>query len=269
VKLDTLIRFTYIETQLYWEDGLSASELAKTFDLTRQTAQTAINDYRLQHPGQMRYDRSLKRHIAEKNFQPHYIRGDALTFLDHRRGQHFRALYLDDPDWCDIELTDVDRLLRPKLPRRVVQPILAALRHQQTLLIEYQPVAPDDIRQRIISPNHLVFVDNRYHLHAYCHKKLKHLDFVLSRIIEVEPANEDWISSEESPEWNESVTLQFRPNRELPLTLQQTLLRGYQGSEQGFLEIDCRKNEAFYVRRKLLKAVDDERGMPLWIEIDS
>ncbi|KHD06744.1 hypothetical protein PN36_15745 [Candidatus Thiomargarita nelsonii] len=60
--------------------------------------------------------------------------------------------HLDEPDWSEI--TDIDRLLRPKLPRQLIQPILAALRHKQTLLIEYQPVMPDGIRVRLISPNH-------------------------------------------------------------------------------------------------------------------
>ncbi|OAD19300.1 hypothetical protein THIOM_005072, partial [Candidatus Thiomargarita nelsonii] len=34
MKFDTLIRFAYLETQLYWGDGLAANNLAKTFDLT-------------------------------------------------------------------------------------------------------------------------------------------------------------------------------------------------------------------------------------------
>ncbi|OQY54131.1 MAG: hypothetical protein DRR08_06770 [Candidatus Parabeggiatoa sp. nov. 2] len=270
VKFDTLIRFAYIETRLYWEGGLAASELAKTFYLTRQTAQAVINDYRQQHLGQMRYDSSLKRHLAEEDFKPQYIRGDAVAFLDYLRGQNLRAHYLDEPEWSEVELADVDRLLRPKLPRRVVQPILAALRHQQTLLIKYQPVMPDDIRVCVISPNHLVFANNRYHLHAYCHERQKYLDFVLYRIVHVEPADEEWVSSEESREWNEFVTLRFRPNRELPQEVQETVLREYLGSDDNnILEIRCRKNEAFYVRQKLLKAVDSQRGMPLWIDIST
>jgi hypothetical protein len=268
MKFDTLIRFAYIETQLLWGDGLAANDLAKTFNLTRQTAQAAIDAYRLQYPGQMRYDKSLKRHIAEGDFEPHYVRGDAATFLDYLRGQNLRAHYLEESDWSEIELTDTDRLLRPKLPRHVVQPILAALRHHQTLLIEYQPVMHDDIRIRVISPNHLIFANNRYHLHAYCHQRQKYLDFVLSRIVHVEQGDEEWVSSEGSREWNEYVILRFRPNRELPEEVQETLLRGHPNNEKRILEIRCRKNEAFYVKRKLLKAVDKHRSMPLWIEIE-
>ncbi len=268
MKFDTLIRFAYLETQLYWGDGLAASDLAKTFDITRQTAQAAIDAYRKLHPGQMRYDRSLKRHLAEEDFEPHYIRADTTAFLDYLRGQNLRAHYLDEPDWSEIEITDVERLLRPKLSRHIIQPILAALRHRQTLLIEYHPIEPNDIRVRVISPNHLVFASNRYHIHAYCHTELKYVDLVLSRILSVEPASEEWVSSEGSREWHEFVTLRFRPNRELPPDVQETLLRGHSGSEKDVLEIHCRKNEAFYIKNKLLKARDRHRGMPLWIELD-
>jgi len=267
MKFDTLIRFAYIETQLYWGDGIVAGDLVNTFKLTRQTAQNILNEYRQKHPTQMRYDNSLKRHLAEKDFEPHYISQDTMAFLDYLQGQNLRAHYLNETDWSDIELTDVNRLLRPKLPRHIIQPVLAALRHHKTLLIEYQPVMPDDIRVRVISPNHLIFADNRYHLHAYCHTRQKYLDFVLSRIFYVEPADEDWVSSEGSYEWQEFVTIRFRPNRELPKEVQETLLRGYEGGENGILTIHCRKNEAFYVRRELEKKRDKTRDMPLWIEI--
>ncbi len=268
MKFDILIRFAYIETQLLWGDGLAANDLAQTFKLTRQTAHAAIDAYRQQHPGQMKYNGSLKRHVAEDDFEPQYIRGDAATFLDYLRGQNLRANYLEETDWSEIALTDFDRLLRPKLPRHVVQPVLAALRHKQTLYIEYQPVMPDDIRARVISPNHLVFASNRYHLHAYCHQREKHLDFALSRIVWVEAGGEEWVSSAGSREWNEHKTLRFRPNQELPKEVQETLLRGHPSNEKGILEIHCKKTEAFYVKQKLLKAVDKHRNMPVWIEIN-
>ncbi len=262
-----VIKFTYIETRLFWEDGLTAGELAKSFDITRQTAQTVIDEYRETHPHQMKYDRRKKRHVATDNFKPEYISPDPITFLDYLRGQRLREHYLEEKGgWSDIEVKDVDRLLRPRLSREIIQAILGALRHQQTLLIEYHAVMPDDIQVRIISPNYLVFADNRYHLHAYCHTRQKYLDFVLTRILSADPSKEEWVSGEHSHEWKEPVTLRFRPNPELPELVRKTLLRGYPGNEREILEISCNKNEAFYLRRKLLKECNDKK-VQLWIEI--
>jgi DNA-binding XRE family transcriptional regulator len=268
VKFDTLIRFSYIETRLYWEGGFTAGSLAKAVGITRQTAQAVIEEYRQKHPDQMRYDESLKRHVATDDFEPQYIRANTILFLEYLRGQNFREHYLDDESWSDTSVEDADQLLRPNLARNIVQPILAALRHKQTLWIEYHPVMEEEIRARIISPNHLVFANNRYHLHAYCHNTHSYRDFVLSRIIAVEPAQEEWVSAAGSEEWQKHVILRYKPNPELPLEVQKTLLRGYPGSDQGIWEIRCRKNFEYYIRSKVEKAFDKARNVPKWIEVN-
>lgn len=268
MKSDTIIKFAYIETQLYWGENISANDLIDTFCITRQTAQAILDEYREGHPGQMIYDRHKKRHVATAHFKPHYISPQPIAFLDYLRGQRLREHYLEDRvEWNDMKVTDVDRLLRPHLNRDLIQPILAALRHKKTVSIEYQPIMPDDIHVRTISPNHLVFADNRYHLHAYCHAVNRHLDFVLSRILHVELAKEEWVSSEGSHEWNQQVTLQFQPNPKLPEDVRKVLLQGYSGSEKGILKIRCNRNEALYIRGQISRKFDKTRRMPLWIEI--
>jgi hypothetical protein len=271
MKFDTLIRFAYIETRLYWEGGFTAGNLAKAFGITRQTAQAVIEEYRQQRPNQMRYDESLKRHVATEEFKPKYIQPNTMPFLEYLRGQNLREHYLYDESeesWSDTSVEDADQLLRPKLAREIIQPILAALRHNQTLWIEYHPVMEEEVRARIISPNHLVFANNRYHLHAYCHKTHSYRDFVLSRIIAVEPAQEEWVSAAGSEEWQKYVILRYKPNPELPLEVQKTLLRGYPGSDKGIWEISCRKNFEFYIRSKIEKAFDKARNVPKWVEVN-
>jgi hypothetical protein len=243
--------------------------LAESFDITRQTAQAIIDEYRETHPQQMKYDNRKKRHVALESFKPQYISSDPIAFLDYLRGQRLREHYLEEKgEWSEIQVRDVDRLLRPRLSREIVQAVLGALRHHQTLLIEYHPVMPDDIQVRVISPNYLVFADNRYHLHAYCHTRQKHLDFVLSRILSAAPSKEEWVSKEHSHEWNERVTLRFRPNPELPELVRNTLLRGYDNVAKGILEIVCNRNEAYYIRQKLKREFDEDRKVQMWFEIN-
>jgi hypothetical protein len=73
MKKDTLNRFAYIETRLYWGGGLTAGELAQACDLTRQNAQGVIKAYRDKHPGNIAFDTSLKRQVAGEHFEPNYI----------------------------------------------------------------------------------------------------------------------------------------------------------------------------------------------------
>lgn len=267
MKFDTQIKFAFIETKLYWEDGFTAGDLADAYDLTRQTVQTLLNSYRQQYPNQMQYDGNKKRHIATAQFEPHYISKRTSDFLDYLRSQELRAHYLEERDWDTIAITDVDRLLRPALTRMLIQPVLTALRYQRTLLIDYRARTASQIKVRIISPNHLVFSDNRYHLRAYCHKKQEYLDFVLSRIIHAEFADAEWVSSDGDTPWQKILTLVFRPNQELPDHVKETLLRGHVGREQGVWEVTCREALAYYVRRNILNRFDEQRRLPLWIEI--
>jgi hypothetical protein len=82
-------------------------------------------------------------------------------------------------------VTDADRLLRPKLILQIVKPVFHGLLHQKVVSIDYQKKNLQEGEETIrsISPNHIVFADDRYHLRAYCHKKDTYLDFVLSRIV--------------------------------------------------------------------------------------
>lgn len=273
MKLDTseksVSRYEYIETRLLWSDGITAGDLAKTFDICRQAAQKVIDDYRRLYPGQMEYDRSRKRHVATDGFEPVFIRKDPLLFLDYLRGQSMAGYYRQEQEWSSLDVSDIDRILRPALRLKTIQTILTGLRRHQAVSIDYWPkdLESGSITVRAISPNHLVFADNRYHVRAYCHLRNYYLDFVLSRILSAQIANDiDWVSSREDKEWNESVTMYFRPNPELAQSVQQAVLRNYEDEEEaGMRIIKCRKALGFYVERKLCKTKSEKYQMPLWV----
>lgn len=258
-------RFAYIETELFWGDGLTAGQLARTFKVTRQMAQKTIDQYREQYPGRMRYDASSKRHEATESFKPNFIRTSPLAFLDYLRGQALVGFYRDEQDWSDLAVTDVDRLLRPDLPLDIIRRVLAALRCQKSVVIDYRKkdLEPGSISMRVISPNHLVFADGRYHLRAYCHLKKRYLDFVVSRIAYAEESREDWVPSDYDKEWNEFTILRLKPNPSLPVSVQAAIFRGFEKGECGFRIIKCRKALVYYISRKLVSE-DPSYGMPLW-----
>jgi hypothetical protein len=258
-------RFAYLETELFWGDGVTAGQVASTFGLSRQIAQNVIDRYREEHPGQMYYDAKQRRHLPTTSFEPHYIRTTPIAFLDYLRGQALVGLYREDQDWSDLVVTDVDRLLRPELPISTIRTVLTALRRQQAVMIDYRKkdLEPGVVTTRVISPHHLVFADDRYHLRAFCHTKKSYLDFVLSRILHAEIAIDDWISEEYDREWSELVELRLKPNPLLPASVQQAVLRGFEKGEPGSRSIRTRKALLFYIKRRLL-ATDPKYSEPLW-----
>lgn len=258
-------RFAYIETELFWGDGVTAGQVASTFGLSRQMAQRAIDRYRKEHPGQMYYAAKQKRHLPMTSFEPHYIRTTPIAFLDYLRGQALVGLYREDQNWSDLAVMDVDRLLRPDLPIPTIRTVLAALRRQQAVMIDYRKksLEPGAVTSRVISPHHLVFADDRYHIRAFCHTKKRYLDFVLSRIVHAEIATDDWISAEYDREWNEFVELRLKPNPSLPASVQEAVLRGFEKAEPGSRSLRARKALLFYIKRKLL-ATDQKYNAPIW-----
>jgi len=262
------IRFEFIETRLFWGDGLTAGGLAEAFGITRQSAQSAIDDYRRRHPRQMRYDPKLKKHVPEASFSPIYIRKEPIKFLDYLRGQTLAGFYREERGWSDIELTDVDRLLRPDLPLEPIRTVLSALLQKQVVHIDYRSKNRESATVRSISPNHLVFADDRYHLRAYCHHQQHFLDFVLSRISRAEITNEEWVSSVEDDGWNTFITLCFRPNPALPKEAREAVLKHYETGDGNRRIVKCREAIAYYIKRKLLSS-DNKFGVALWEMVDN
>jgi len=259
-------RIEYIETRLLWGEGLTAGGLGNAFDISRPVAQKAIDHYRNMFPDQMKYDTSLKCHVATACFQSKFIKPDPLKFLDYLRGQTLAGYYKEERDWSDFEVEDVSRKLRHKLDFKIVKQVFTALKRKQTLLIEYKKkeLESEERTERIISPNHLVFAENRYHVRSYCHSRRQFRDFVLSRILYAEISYEDWIPSDEDWGWNEMVTLSFRPNPELPENIQQALLRNYDAEQLGVWHIKCRKAMAYYIKKNLMTP-DKNLSKPFWV----
>ena len=262
-----LERFAYIETELFWGDGFTAGQMARAFGISRQMAQTIIGQYREQYPGQMRYVARHRRHEATESFEPVFIRPSPLAFLDFLRGHALVGLYRDEYDWSDLPVADVDQLLRPELSLKPLRLVLASMRGRRTVRIHYlkQDLEPGagSMSIRVISPNHLVFAEGRYHVRAYCHLKKLYRDFVLSRIVRAGPTMDDWVSSDEDMEWNELAEMRLIPNPLLPSFAQILILKGFETAEPGIRIIRCRKALVHYVKRRL-RSVDARYGMPLW-----
>lgn len=268
MKLDIfnkkLRRYEYIETKLLWDEGITANDLAITFSISRQAAQAVLNEYRHLYPYQMVYNSKLKRHVAKQTFEPVFVRKDAKLFLEYLRGQSLGRYYKEEEDWSDIEITDVNQKLQTELDTRNTQIIMTALRRHKSVAIEYlkKRNVSEKTMFRVISPNHLIFASNRYHIRAYCHIKSAYLDFVLSNIISVEFSPEEWVSSADDMEWNEIVTVRLKPNPALPKETQNAILKRY-NTPDGVREIICRKALIYYIEKSLM--INQEDRISLWV----
>jgi hypothetical protein len=264
MKRDIDRRFAYIETCLYWGNGLTAKQLGEIFKIARQNAQASIAAYRRLHPGNMVYNQSNKRHEATGNFIPHHIHLEPRRYLNYLRGNSLANKFWEDEDWGGLHVEDIDTLFRPHLERDSVRKVVTAIQTHQVLRLEYH--AKEGVQHLTIAPNHLAYVSRRYHIRAYCYEWNKFIDLVLSRILSVEFSDEDWVSFEEDAEWNHEIELHFIPNPELPEILKRTLLLDFR-LDKGIYTISVRNALSAYVLREM-ERLDWKYHVPLWIRVD-
>lgn len=92
-----------------------------------------------------------------------------------------------------FSITDlsVDPLLNQHVDTEILRSVLHALRDKKGLEIEYVSAAPGTVAtRRIIDPLGLFFINNRWHIHAYCRHRHDSRDFVLSRILNIHATHE-------------------------------------------------------------------------------
>lgn len=264
MKHDMLRRFAYIEAQLLWGGGLTARALADTFGIARPNAQQTIAQYNEGHPGQMLYDRRRRRQERTQHFKPVYIRPQVSRFLDYQRAVAQIARFFDEPDWADLPFTDADDLVPQFYLNEPVGLVLAALRNENAVGIDYW--GKSSVGARCISPHHLVFADDRYHVRAWCHDRQAGRDFVLTRIFHAWPCAEERIGEDADTDWQARCDLVFLINPALPKDAREALRLDHLRPPAERLRLpNVRKALAGYVRRRLFR-VDPQFGLPLWVE---
>jgi hypothetical protein len=260
---DMLRRFAFIETRLLWGGGFTAAELAAAFGIARQNAQQTIAGYCRKHPRQMRYDRRRHRQVRTDDFRVNYVRDDVGRFLEYQRAIAHTALYHADPAWVDLPFADADDLVKPLYDKQAARAVLAALRRQEVVEIEYWSKQATQIRR--ISPHHLVFADGRYHVRAYCQDTLGWCDFVIPRIVTAQIVDDPWVDDDGDIDWHQREDLSFLVNPDLPASAQAAVRLDYlpQGTERLVVQ-GVRKALTLYVQRRLCRE-DWRFAVPLWI----
>lgn len=268
MKNDRSRMFAYIETCLYWGDGLTASMLGQVFNLARQNAQQVISAYREQHPSNMIYDASKRRHITKEDFTPHHISNKASAYLDYVRGMSAIAHYWDDMDWNEVIFEDVDKYLHAPQNNRVIQTVLSAIQNEQAISLRYQSKFQNKLQNRLreISPHHLVHASHRYHVRAYCHEFHKYFDFVLTRMSEVFISRTPWVSADGDESWHKPVELSFKINPDLPDLLKTSLRLDYNIDDIDIRRIETTQAKISYIRREM-ERIDWRYKKSFWIEI--
>lgn len=244
------LRLCYIERQLLWERRLTTTMLMETFGISRPQAQKDIKLYQ---------------QLAPKALKPY-----RLGIPYHQPTDSFEPVLLSKSDlqWQAIEeyaqptaahVTEMPMLIR-RHNLRVLAQLLSVIEHQRSIEAVVATMSSPKGRDRLLTPTAIAFVNNRYHVRAFCWDKMAYRDFLIGRFKSTlkvvkplkgakarddnAPAFEHFRGVPPKPdtEWQQIIELELRPNPHLSQDQQALIMSDYELGQDGtFKRIVLRK----------------------------
>lgn len=240
IRWDILLRYRMIEIISLWEGRLTTNHLQNAFGIGRQQASRDINAYiRDYGKDNLHYDRALKGYRPSDHFVPVFTKAVADEYLQmlNTNGE-FGATFasLAGAGGLTETIQPLNRDLRPQ----VLRPILQAAREGKRVEICYSSLRNPEPDYRVIQPHTIVFTGVRWHVRAFCERKMDYSDFVLSRISdnpEITLKGDNGAKGDDA--WQAKVTLEIAPDLRLSEAQKKMIERDF-GMTGGMLRLETR-----------------------------
>lgn len=254
-------RLEFIEFRLFWEGGVNRSDITDFFSVSVPQASKDLSHYQEIAPGNVRYDKSLKRYFASDAFSPKFLQPDAARYLT-QLNSIARGVLTAGETW----LSQVPDFSAVPLPRRTMDPailrrVLASVRAGRSLEIRYQSLNAEKPKPqwRWISPHAFGFDGMRWHTRAFCHDDQKFKDFLLPRILEVRGEGPPAAESDQDQSWHETTKVALKPHPKLSADQQKVIASDY-GMKNGLLHVEVKLAMLFYFLKRMgLDFKEDEK----------
>ena len=250
-------RYFFIELLAYWEGRINSKDMERQFNQSRQQSSADINSYKEQAPQNLEYDSSRKTYRPGMHFQCLYIPDSVDTYLNW-----LHTGVLPAPIETAGQLTSVLTLPSRHLSPFIMRGLVAAVRQQRRIEVEYVSLNNPDDQGRIIAPHSFVYTGQRWHLRAWCEKSKSYRDFVLSRFRgtpELMDASQHLVDDDQG--WNTQVTVILQPDPRLNPAKRAVLEADYQ-MVNGQLAITTRGCLVQYLLRELQVSTKVLDGTP-------
>jgi predicted DNA-binding transcriptional regulator YafY len=262
VRWDLLLRYRLIEVISLWEGRLTTNHLTDAFGIGRQQASRDINTYIRDYATEnLAYDGKLKGYRPTNCFKPVFTQGIADEYLQVLSTQQDLAntfSSLQSTLSLSETITPPLRDLRPE----VLAPITQAAREKKRIEICYSSLRNPIPEYRVIQPHTVVFNGQRWHVRAFCERKMDYSDFVLSRISdrpELTLVGDN--TAEKDIAWQSMVTLELCPDPRLNKAQKQLIARDY-GMTKETLKIQTRGALVAYMLQNLRVEFEDPSTPP-------
>jgi predicted DNA-binding transcriptional regulator YafY len=182
LKWEQRQRLTLLEATVFWSGELSTATLTQHFGISRVQASKDFTLYQSLCPGNIRYDKSLKRYVIDETFKAAFMVGSAgefLQILKVRQGVCSNTLVaLAD----NLPIVEVLEPAFRQVDAMVLQTINQAIVSDKMVKVRYQSMSRAEPVEHLLCPHALVFDGLRWHTRAFSYTHHEFRDFVLARI---------------------------------------------------------------------------------------
>jgi hypothetical protein len=256
-------RLEFIEFRLFWEGGVRRKDIIDMFGVSVPQASKDLTLYQERAPGNVKYDKSVKRYVASRAFKPIFLQPNSDGYLSRLRSLA-EGLAKPAESWIGYR-PDTDIALTP---HREVEPtalraVLDVMRDGNSVEVLYQSMS--NIRTepvwRRMSPHAFGYDGFRWHARAYCHIDEKFKDFLLPRILDVRSPGPGGAGVADDVLWQERVEVEITPHPQLTESQKTVVAKDY-GMQDGKAVLSVRLAMLFYVLKRLGLLRDPEKEKP-------
>ena len=264
-------RLEFIEFRLFWEGGINRSALKEQFGISIPQASNDLRRYAEQAPGNLVYDKSLKKFFASTTFAPKFFVPDADQYLNRLRNPADPRTAQIDAWFSQIPTAESMPLPHRRVEIEVLRRLLDAIRRRRSLEVLYQSMNPKrpEALWRWISPHAFANDGLRWHVRAFCHLEQKFKDFVLPRCLEAGKDGPQESSSDLDLNWREYFNVVLVPNPKLSRSQRSVVAQDY-CMKGGKVSIPVRKSFLYYFQKRLrldvAKIADNPRETPVVVQ---
>lgn len=257
LKWEQRQRLTLLEATVFWSGSVSTNALIDNFGISRVQASKDLTLYQTLCPGNIRYDKFLKRYVAEDAFKPAFMAGTAQEFLQVLKVQCDRTGITVLTLINNLPTVEIVELVFRKINQAVLQTVNQAIVTGKEIHVCYQSMTRPVPAELRLSPHALVFDGLRWHMRAFSRTHNEFRDFVIARVLSAEFIGVTDINSSNDLAWHQFVTVRIGPHPGLSDSQKAAIEFDY-AMENGVLEHRVRAAVVSYFLKAMRIGPDDK-----------
>jgi predicted DNA-binding transcriptional regulator YafY len=242
-RWNTTQRYEFIEWRVYWTGRVNRKDLEDQFGISTPQASIVLSDYREVAGNNIEYNASDKTYVATRDFRPVFLKLSPERYLIQLQALETRAIRKQDTWFDKVPPIDVVPTISRGPEAYTLRALVRAIETGSSIGIYYPSLKRTGMRN--ICPHAFVNDGFRWHCRALDVERGEFRDYVLGRILSINPPQPSNADPSDDIEWNTQIKLHLVAHPSLDQRQQEAIAHDYR-MEDNELVISMRLPVAFY-----------------------